>query len=120
MLTNYGTLPFMLLTIDDSFVAWNNVAWYGHFFIGGALVFFYMGGSSVLHQVQAVRVKRAAYQMERDEINRSVQVRSVPSTPARAPTLPPVDEVAQELEKELGNMAAAQGGGKNKKKNKQH
>ena len=79
-----------------------------------------LGGSSVLHQVQAVRVKRAAYQMERDEINRSVQVRSVPSTPARAPTLPPVDEVAQELEKELGNMAAAQGGGKNKKKNKQH
>ncbi|RPD66689.1 MBOAT-domain-containing protein [Lentinus tigrinus ALCF2SS1-7] len=119
LLTNYGTLPFMLLTIDDSFVAWNNVMWYGHFLIGGALIFFYLGGSVVLHQVQAVRVKQAAHQMERDEINRSVQVRSVPSTPSRAPTLPPVDEVAQEIEKELESVAARQGGGKNKKKNKQ-
>ncbi|TFK92967.1 MBOAT-domain-containing protein [Polyporus arcularius HHB13444] len=118
MLTNYGTLPFMLLTIDDSFVAWNNVMWYGHFFIGGALVFFYMGGSVVLHHAQAVRVKQAVYQMEREEINKTVQVRSVPSTPSRAPTLPPVDQVAQELEKELGNLggASGHGGGKNKKK----
>ena len=40
MLTNYGTLPFMLLTVDDSFVAWNSVMWYGHFLIAGALLFF--------------------------------------------------------------------------------
>ena len=40
MLTNYGTLPFMLLAVDDSFVAWNNVLWHGHFLVGAALVFF--------------------------------------------------------------------------------
>ena len=99
MLTNYGTLPFMLLTVDDSFVAWNSVVWYGHFLIAGALLFFYMGGSALLTQVQAVRVKQAGYQSERDEINRSV--RSLPGTPVKAPTLPPVDEAAQALEKEL-------------------
>ena len=116
MLTNYGTLPFMLLTVDDSFVAWNSVVWYGHFLIGGALLFFYLGGSVVLHQVQAVRIKQAAYQRERDDINRKVRTHSIsstpsspssprnlsyPSTPMRAPTLPPLDEVAQEVEKEL-------------------
>ncbi|KAI0751447.1 MBOAT-domain-containing protein [Daedaleopsis nitida] len=102
MLTNYGTLPFMLLTVDDSFVAWNIVVWYGHFLVGGALVFFYLGGMVVLQQVQAVRVKRAGYQQERDEINRTVK--SGASTPRRAPTLPPLDEAAQELENELMHM----------------
>ncbi|EJF62867.1 MBOAT-domain-containing protein [Dichomitus squalens] len=108
MLTNYGTLPFMLLNIDDSFVAWNNVVWYGHFVVAGALVFFYMGGSTLLTQVQAVRVKQAGYQMERDEINRSV--RSLPGTPVKALTLPPVDEAARALEKELAKeLAGGQG-----------
>ena len=99
MLLNYGTLPFMLLTLDDSFVAWNNVMWYGHFFVAVALLFFYGGGIVVLTQLQAVRVKRAQYQKERDEINATVK--SAPSTPVRAPTLPPLEEAAEELEKEL-------------------
>ena len=99
MLTNYGAVPFMLLTIYDSFVAWNNVVWYGHFLVAGALIFFYFGGTVLLTQIQAVRVKQAGYQMERDEINRTVK--SGARTPARAPTLPPLDEAAQELEKEF-------------------
>ncbi|KAI0773970.1 MBOAT-domain-containing protein [Fomes fomentarius] len=120
-LTNYGTLPFMLLTIDDSFVAWNSVMWYGHFLIAGGLIFFYFGGIALLTQVQAVRVKQAAYQQERDEINRTVKSgASTPSTPARAPTLPPVDEAAQELEKaaqELGReFQHTRNHGKNKRK----
>ncbi|PIL36874.1 hypothetical protein GSI_00564 [Ganoderma sinense ZZ0214-1] len=99
MLTNYGTLPFMLLTIDDSFVAWNSVVWYGHFLVAGALAFFYLGGNVLLTQVQAVRVKQAGYQMERDEINRNV--RSLPGTPVKTTTLPPLDEAARTLEKRV-------------------
>ena len=106
MLTNYGTLPFMLLTVDDSFVAWNSVVWYGHFLVAGALAFFYLGGNVLLTQAQAVRVKRVAYQMERDEINRNV--RSLPGTPVKAPTLPPLDDAARTLEK---RMAGKRGNG---------
>lgn len=105
-LTNYGTLPFMLLTVDDSFVAWNSVAWYGHFLIAGALAFFYLGGNVLLTQVQAVRVKQAGYQMERDEINRTVK--SLPGTPVKAATLPPLDEAARTLEKRLAGRANGQ------------
>lgn len=120
-LTNYGTLPFMLLTIDDSFVAWNSVMWYGHFLIAGGLIFFYFGGIAILTQVQAVRVKQAAYQQERDEINRTVKSgASTPSTPLRAPTLPPVDEAAQELEKAAQELERefvhTRNHGKNKRK----
>ncbi|KAH9927125.1 MBOAT-domain-containing protein [Epithele typhae] len=102
-LTNYGTLPFMLLAIDDSMVAWNSVYWYGHFLIGAALLFFYSGGTVLLAQLQAVRVKRSAFQVERDEINRAVKG-GPPGTPGRIPTLPPLDEAAQEIEKELGKL----------------
>ena len=102
MLTNYGTLPFMLLAVDDSFVAWNNVLWHGHFLVGAALVFFYAGGIVFLTQLQAVRVRRAVYQKERDEINRTVK--SPPGTPGRSLTLPPLDEAAEELENELKKL----------------
>ncbi|OJT13358.1 Lysophospholipid acyltransferase [Trametes pubescens] len=101
-LTNYGTLPFMLLGIDDSFVGWNNVAWYGHFLIGGGLVFFYCGGCIIIQEIQEVRIKEAGIKKQREELNRLVQSGSVtPTRFSRAPTLPPLDEAAQELEREL-------------------
>ncbi|KAI9001313.1 MBOAT-domain-containing protein [Trametes punicea] len=99
-LTNYGALPFMLLTIDDSFVAWNNVAWYGHFIVGGALVFFYCGGTMLVQEIQAIRIKEAGIKKQREELNRLVQTGAItPSSASGAPTLPPVDEAAQELER---------------------
>lgn len=101
-LTNYGTLPFMLLTIDDSFVAWNNVAWYGHFIVVGALLFFYCGGCIIIQEIQEVRIKEAGIKKQREELNRMVQSgSSTPTSRSRAPTLPPVDEAAQELEREF-------------------
>ena len=113
MLTNYGTIPFMLLAIDDSFVAWNSLVWHGHFLVVAALAFFYLGGAVVLTQLQAVRVKQAGYQKERDEINATVK--SAPSTPARINTLPPLDDAAQELEKELEKELRKLGNGRAKK-----
>ncbi|KAI0650143.1 MBOAT-domain-containing protein [Trametes meyenii] len=108
MITNYGTIPFMLLTIDDSFVAWNNVAWYGHFLIGGGLVFFYFGGTIIIQEIQFMRRKAAGHRQQREELNRLVQTGSItPTTLSRAPTLPPLDEAAQEIEKEL--MRAGKG-----------
>ncbi|OSC98692.1 MBOAT-domain-containing protein [Trametes coccinea BRFM310] len=102
-ITNYGTLPFMLLTIDDSFVAWNNVAWYGHFVIGGALVFFYCGGTIIIQEIQAMRIKAEGMRKQREELNRLVQTGAITpsSSSSGAPTLPPLDEAAQEIEKEL-------------------
>ncbi|CDO74287.1 hypothetical protein BN946_scf184663.g8 [Trametes cinnabarina] len=103
-LTNYGTLPFMLLTIDDSFVAWNNVAWYGHFIVVGGLVFFYCGGTVIIQEIQATRIKNERYRKQREELNRLVQSGAItPSSTSTSgpPTLPPLDEVAQEIEREL-------------------
>ncbi|KAI0356518.1 MBOAT-domain-containing protein [Trametes cingulata] len=101
-LTNYGTLPFMLLTIDDSFVAWNNVAWYGHFLVGGALAFFYLGGTTIIREIQEMRIKEDGIRKQREELNRLVQTGAItPSSSTRAHTLPPLDEAAQELEREF-------------------
>ncbi|KAH9894383.1 MBOAT-domain-containing protein [Cubamyces lactineus] len=101
-LVNYGTLPFMLLTIDDSFVAWNNVAWYGHFLVAGALVFFYCGGSGLIQEIQATRRRNAKFRQQREELNRMVQTGAItPTSNKSAPTLPPIDEAAQEIEREL-------------------
>ena len=101
-LVNYGTLPFMLLTVDDSFVAWNNVAWYGHFLVAGALVFFYCGGSGLIQEIQATRRRNAKFRQQREELNRMVQTGAItPTSNKIAPTLPPIDEAAQEIEREL-------------------
>lgn len=99
---NYGAVPFMLLTIDDSFVAWNNVMWYGHFLVVGALVFFYCGGCIIIQEIQEVRLKEAGFKKQREELNRLVTSGSAtPTTQSEAPTLPPLDEAMQELKKEL-------------------
>ena len=91
-----------VLTIDDSFVAWNNVAWYGHFLVAGALVFFYCGGSGLIQEIQATRRRNAKFRQQREELNRMVQTGAItPTSNKSAPTLPPIDEAAQEIEREL-------------------
>ncbi|KIY71758.1 endoplasmic reticulum protein [Cylindrobasidium torrendii FP15055 ss-10] len=49
---NYATIPFILLTIDDSLKSWRTLAWYGHGIIVGGLVFFYAGGSKLCKGMQ--------------------------------------------------------------------
>ncbi|KAK0242261.1 endoplasmic reticulum protein [Armillaria nabsnona] len=48
MMVNYVAVPFMLLTIKDSLVAWYRLAFYGHVLIFSALGFFYAGGARML------------------------------------------------------------------------
>lgn len=45
---NYAAAPFMLLSLPRSLVAWRLLGWYGHYVVGGALVFFYIGGAGLL------------------------------------------------------------------------
>ncbi|KAI0771974.1 MBOAT-domain-containing protein [Trametes elegans] len=110
-LMNYGTIPFMLLNIDDSFVAWNNVAWYGHFLVGGGLVFFYCGGTIIIQEIQLVRLKEERALKQREEVNRTLRYGaptspSGSSTPGRAPTLPPVDDAMRQIERELSTSSS--------------
>ncbi|KAH9947320.1 MBOAT, membrane-bound O-acyltransferase family-domain-containing protein [Amylocystis lapponica] len=90
MMMNYVAAPFMLLSVKDSLHGWASVGWHGHWMIGGALVFFYAGGTGFLRKTQAKRVKKAGVQ--------STQ----PTTPGATDAslvLPPVDSAAKEVEK---------------------
>lgn len=102
LVLNYIVTPFMLLTWADSRAGWAALGWYGNYVVFGALAFFYLGGTRVLRHVQAARAKRAGVRTEKmadgsvkTTVNGSI---SGAATPARAQTLPPLDDVAQEVE----------------------
>lgn len=88
LLVNYTTGPFILATLRDSFRAWSLLGWYGHYMVGGALVFFYAGGRRFLRRLQEQRVKA---------IGVGPQFPTVAEKPGPL-YMPPVEEAAQELE----------------------
>ncbi|KAK0191425.1 endoplasmic reticulum protein [Armillaria mellea] len=58
MMVNYVAVPFMLLTIKDSLIAWYRLAFYGHVLIFSALGFFYAGGAKMLRAQRGGRGRR--------------------------------------------------------------
>lgn len=84
----------MLLTVHDSLLAWGRLGWYGHWLIGGVLLFFYSGGTRMLKRLQTARVKAAGG--EKDKASQGNRSGSV--TPD-IQVLPPLDDVAKQLEK---------------------
>lgn len=93
---NYITTPFILLTWRDSILAWNRLGWYGHWMIFGSLAFFYAGGLKMLKRIQAQRVKKAGVSQELKEIPSGL---STGTTTPGVQTLPPLDDVARQVEK---------------------
>ncbi|KAF7331726.1 Lysophospholipid acyltransferase [Mycena kentingensis (nom. inval.)] len=59
LLLNYTVIPFMVLAIDSSLLAWARVAFYGHFIILGTMLFFYTGGAKFCRGLQAKYALRA-------------------------------------------------------------
>ena len=119
MLVNYATAPFMLLNVGDSLKCLSRVAWYGYSIVGGALFFFYAGGSRALKKAQAKRVKdyenRIAEEKEREREREesangtayeteSGSGVATPSTSDETHILPPIRMVAEELAKHQEKM----------------
>lgn len=77
-------------------MAWSRLAWYGHIMVFGTLAFFYGGGTKVLHRMRAQQVHKAG--KDKEERLRSAESSGY-NTPARVQTLPPLDDVAREMEK---------------------
>lgn len=110
MLVNYAAAPFMLLTVEDSLECFSRVAWYGYFIVGGSLFFFYAGGSRSLKKAQAKRVVNyqatLAEEKEREESVNGTAYDSdggsgivTPSSSDETHVVPPLDLMAEELEK---------------------
>ncbi|KAG9219407.1 hypothetical protein CCMSSC00406_0005301 [Pleurotus cornucopiae] len=57
LIINYAATPFMLLDVRKSLAAWSNLGWYGHVIVGGALLFFYGGGTHFLRRFQPPKPK---------------------------------------------------------------
>lgn len=95
---NYLAAPFMLLTWRDSILGWSRLAWYGHWMVVSALVFFYGGGTRVLRHLQIARAKAAGVRVEGTDGGKTNGSVSGATTP-RVQTMPPLDDVAQEVEK---------------------
>lgn len=98
LILNYMAAPFMLLTWQDSIVGWSRLGWYGHIAVGGALAFFYLGGTKFLKRTQAARAKKAGVAVN-GKASANGSGMSTPSTLDEAPTLPPLDDIAKEVEK---------------------
>ena len=92
---NYAAMPFMLLGVQRSLEGWSHVAWYGFVMVGGALVFFNLGGAAFLSGIQKKRVKRAEGGKAKE-----VAESKTPSTPGPM-TVPPVDLALDEVDKRL-------------------
>lgn len=112
MLTNYAAAPFMLLTVKDSLECFSRMAWYGHIIVGGAFFFFYGGGTRSLKKAQAKRVKNYQEKVAEEREKEGEREESINgtayetesgsgiATPSSSDeTLPPIELVAQELEK---------------------
>jgi lysophospholipid acyltransferase len=91
LVLNFMAAPFMLLTLHDSFLAWSRLGWYGLWMVFGALAFFFGGGSRWLKSMQARRVMKVPGEAK-------ILASSGTLTPG-IQTLPPVDELMQEMEK---------------------
>ncbi|OBZ76121.1 Lysophospholipid acyltransferase [Grifola frondosa] len=79
-----------------SLLGWSNLHWYGHWIIGGALLFFYGGGTRALRRCQTARMKKAG--LKRDKLQADLPGSGTVTPMPRAPTLPPFDEAAREIE----------------------
>ena len=110
MLMNYAAIPFVLLTVEDSFKCYSRVAWYGYLFIGGSLFFFYAGGTRTLKKAQAKRVKnyhdKLAEEREKEESvdGTAYEIEggsgtATPSSGDEIHVIPPIRLIAEELEK---------------------
>lgn len=100
MLMNYCTAPFMLLTVRRSLKGWANLGWYGHWMIGMALSFFYLGGKSYLRRLQGDRIKKAE-----KEIALAAKITSTSTTSVSANGMvPPVDIALEEVENVLDEV----------------
>lgn len=93
---NYLAAPFMLLTWRDSILGWSRLAWYGHWMVFGALAFFYGGGIKMLKRMQAERVKKAGVAKGLEEVPSGI---ATGATTPGVQTLPPLDDVAREVER---------------------
>jgi lysophospholipid acyltransferase len=54
-LLNYVVVPFQLLDLKRSFLAWHRLDWYGHIIVGGTIIFFLNGGKKVMRSAAAKR-----------------------------------------------------------------
>ncbi|THH12341.1 hypothetical protein EW145_g8 [Phellinidium pouzarii] len=92
MLINYAAMPFMLLGLRESLNGWSAVGWYGHVIIGGAMAFFYLGGTQYLQGVQAKRVKK----LDAPKKDSGLSTPGMPN-----PMAAPVDVALDEVDKKL-------------------
>lgn len=96
LLLNYLASPFMLLTVHDSLLGWSRLGWYGHIMVGGAMLFFYGGGTKILKGVQKARLRQAGVKMPEARVAASTEGVATPK-PAAFP-VPPLDEAAKSVE----------------------
>lgn len=97
---NFGAAAFVIGDFKDSLEAWRRMNWYGIWMIGGAMLFFFLGGKSWFRSLVQQRVRRA--EKRREEETKGVRVISPQGIDARAPgphILPPVDLAVAEVEK---------------------
>ena len=114
LLVNYAAAPFMLLTLKDSLMCFDRLAWYGYYVVGGSLFFFYAGGMRALKKVQVKRVKdyqgRVIEERERERVDgmgcetESGSEVTTPNSSNETYVFPPISIVAQELEKQHEKM----------------
>ncbi|KAL6298114.1 MBOAT-domain-containing protein [Sparassis latifolia] len=98
LMLNYAGAPFMLLTMHDSLAGWSALQWYGHWMIGGALLFFYSGGRRLLKEAQVARVKKAGLYVEKNIADRTRDDSKA------VPILPPVGDAVREMETEFERL----------------
>ena len=105
LVLNYLAAPFMLLTWRDSVTGWSRLAWYGHFMVFGALAFFYAGGTRALKRCQIARMRKAGIKINGTAAEPKLNGNGSVSTPGsgavtpRVQYMPPVDDVAKEVER---------------------
>lgn len=105
IILNYAVVPFILLDFGPSIEAWNRLYWHGHIGLGLLLLFFYGGGAASLKGIQKARVKKAEKIYSVDANGQNVVIANgrtpMPITPGPH-VIPPVDLLAQRVEKEKG------------------
>src|ERR1700742_3328519 len=52
LIINFTVIPFILLDVGPSLEGWRQTHYYGHIMIGGALLFFWVGGKKWLVGLQ--------------------------------------------------------------------
>lgn len=107
LILNFMVAPFLLWHWKPSLEAWSRMNWYGLWMVGLAFAFFYGGGGALCKKLNEERIKRAPKDVAWEIVGETYihpTLRTDEMQGTGLQNVPPVDQVAREMEELIDKL----------------